>query len=167
MRQTLTELTLTSTASARAFVSAVSSSPPESRAPTGGASPADHWRSLFNTAGSEHERRAALRGARSELSHIRRRRFAVGVVRDGDDLRARVLAEGEGAHADVVARALRCTPTFVRRVRVSAGRDEHGHVLAIELDPRALRDAGLSLRAISAATGIARSTLHDRLSTHQ
>jgi hypothetical protein len=168
MRQALVELCLTSTAPARAFVPVVSSSPPESRAPTGPASPAEHWQWAYERADTERERAAALRGARSELSHIRRRRFAVGVVRDGDDLRARILAEGGGADADVVAQALRCTPTLVRRTRVAAGRDaERGRVLDVELDARALHDAGLSLRAIALATGVARSTLHDRLSIHQ
>lgn len=76
-----------------------------------------------------------------------------------------MLREGEGASVAVVALALRCTPTFVRRVRVSTGRDaERGRVLEIEPDPRALRDAGLSLRAVALATGVPRSTLHDQLS---
>lgn len=168
MRQTLAELELTSTAPARAFVPAVSGSPPESSPPTGERSPAEHWRDAYNTKSTERERVVVLRGARAELAHLRRRRFAVGVTRDGDDLRERVLAEGEGVAVELVALALRCTPTLVRRVRLASGRDaERGRLVELTgMEPRALRDAGLSLRAIASVTGVSRSTLHDRLSTH-
>jgi hypothetical protein len=168
MRQVLAELELTSTTAARAFVAAVTGTPPSSSIPTGSPSPAEHWRDAYNRAGTDSERDSALRGARDELAHIRRRRFQIGVVRDGDDLRARVLSDGESATPEVVAMALRCTPTFVRRVRLAAGRDvDRGRALRLELEPRALRGAGMSIRAIALATGVARSTLHDQLTNQR
>jgi hypothetical protein len=166
MRQTLAQLELTSTTAAHALVSTIAHQPPGSRAPSGEhSSPAERWCAAFNAARDDAQRRDVLRAARSDLAHLQRRRFAVGAISDGDDLRARIVGEAEGATVAVVALALRCTPTLVRRTRLAAGRDaEHGRTLILEPTPRALRDAGLSLRAIALATGVARSTLHDQLS---
>jgi hypothetical protein len=167
MRQTLVELSLTSTIPARAYVGIVTTSGPDSTVPTGGRSPADHWGAAYDAARTDRDRFDVLRDAREELGHLRRRRFAVGTARDGEDLRERVVTEGEGAPVEVVAIALRCTPTFVRRSRLAASRDaERGRRVEV-LEPRDMIAAGLSIRAVAIVTGIPRSTLHGQITTHR
>jgi hypothetical protein len=163
MRQVLVELALASVVPARALASVVTGSAPESRAPRGEHSPADRWRERFNAA-HEHERAGVLHDAERELSHLRRRRFAVGTAHDGDELRERILRDGTGMVPRDVAFALRCTPTLVRRTRLAGGRDpEHGRPVELErFDAAALLAAGLSFRAVELVLGVSRSTLHDR-----
>lgn len=163
MRQVLCGLELASVVAASSVAPAVRGSAPDSRAPTGQPSPADYWRERYNDAPGPTSRAAVAVAAGHELAHLRRRRFAVGAAHDGEDLRARVLREGEGASLAEVAMALRCTPTFVRRTRLAAGREtERGKRVAAKLDASAMLAAGLSLRAVAIATGTPRSTLHDR-----
>lgn len=161
----LLELELLSVTRARAFVPAVTTSPPSSAPPTGDESPAAYWRERFDGAGSEEEARELVALARLELQRIRRRAFAPIAYSDGADLAAQVVADGEGFEPLHVSIALRCTPTFVRRARICAGRDaERGRRVRLDrLDPRALVDAGFSLRQASAVSGVPRSTLAGRL----
>jgi hypothetical protein len=163
-RQVLLELELTSTARAHAFAPVVTRSTPTSTAPSGDESPATYWRARFVAAHDEHEASELVKRARDELRAIRRRSFPATAYDTADELAERVVSDGESVDALSVAIALRCTPTFVRRARIIDGRDpEYGRVVDAELSARSLRDAGLSLRQVSAVLGVPRSTLHERL----
>ena len=160
----LSELELTSTARAHAFAPLVSGSGPSSTAPSGDDTPAAYWRERFDAAASDAEADELVRLARAELAHIRRRSFPALAYATADELAERVVHEGEGVDAPAVAFALRCTPTFVRRARLAQGREpELGRIVDVVLEPRALVDAGMSLRQVSAVLGVPRSTLHERL----
>jgi hypothetical protein len=163
-RQVLAELELTSTARAHAFAPFVTSSSTTGTAPSGDDTPAAYWRARFDAATTDADVDELVRLARSELTHIRRRTFPALAWATADELAERVVDEGEGVDAPVVAMALRCTPTFVRRARLARGRDtELGRVVRVALEPRALVDAGMSLRQVSAVLGGPPSTLHERL----
>jgi hypothetical protein len=132
--------------------------------PTGDASPADHWREKFIAATDERELSRLVEQAHRELRHLRRRTFPAGTWRDRDDLLERVLG-AVGVEPEAIALALRCTPTMVRRLRLTHGCEpEHGRRVAdTELEPAALIRAGLSLRAAALVLNVPRSTLSDRL----
>jgi hypothetical protein len=164
-RQVLAELELCSVTRAHAHAPLVSGAHAGSRPPTGGASPAEHWRARFESA---HPGELAMleRLARDELESIRRRRFPTTAVRNGDDLRERIVSEGEGSPARDVAIALRTSEGIVRRTRLTDGRDaERGRELELRRHaaPDELVAAGMSVRAAAAATGVPRSTLAGRL----
>lgn len=158
----LLDLELTSTAHAHAFVPVVSCSPPSSTAPSGDDTPAAYWRERFADARSVDESRELVAQARAELRAIRRRPFAPMAYETADELAERVVSDGEGVDALRVSIALRCTPTFIRRARLSHGRDpDYGRVVKLDtLSPRTLLDAGLSVRTAAAVLGMPRSTLH-------
>jgi hypothetical protein len=107
-----------------------------------------------------------VRLARDELAAIQRRRFPTTAVRDGDDLRERIVADGEGLPPLDVAVALRTSETIVRRARLAAGRDAergrrvngNGNGVAWALE---LVGNGMSVRAAAAASGVPRSTIGD------
>lgn len=164
-RQVLLELELTSTARAHAFVPVVSGSRPTSSSPNGDESPASYWYTRFAAATCARDARELCAQARDELAHIRRRAFPSIAYTTAAELAERVISEGEGHDPLAVAIALRCTPTFVRRARLAHGRDaERGRIVPdVELEPRALLDAGLSYRQVAAVLGVPRSTLHDRM----
>ena len=111
--------------------------------------------------------RRVLQRARDELDAIVRRPLADLRPETADDLREQVLERGEGFPVTDVATAMRCTPTFVRRARIAAGRDpEHGRPVTVNGNGSRLDHAldlvivgGLSVRAAAAATGVPRSTL--------
>lgn len=158
------DLELTSTARAHAFAPVVTVSTPTSSAPSGDESPAAYWRARFARAADEREASELVKQAREELRRIRRRSFPAIAYDTADELGDLVVRDGEGVDALGVAIALRCTPTFVRRQRIVRGRDpEYGRVVDVELSARSLRDAGLSIRQVSAVLGVPRSTLHERL----
>jgi hypothetical protein len=163
-RQVLAELELCSVTRAHAYAPVVTSSHASSQPPTGGSSPAELWRARFESA-QEGELPMLLRLARDELASIRRRRFPTTAVRDGADLRERIVSEGEGSPALDVAVALRTSETLVRRERLAQGREpERGRALVLEQHtPDELVAAGMSVRAAAAATGVPRSTLAGRL----
>jgi hypothetical protein len=164
-RQVLAELELCSITRAHALAPIVTGAHADSRPPTGGVSPADRWRARFESA---HPGELAMleRLARDELESIRRRRFPTTAVRDGDDLRTRIVDEGAGLPALDVAVALRTSEGIVRKARLSSGREsDHGRELVLErrTSPDELVAAGMSVRAAAAATGVPRSTLAGRL----
>jgi hypothetical protein len=79
-----------------------------------------------------------------------------------EDLKARILREGQGWTPKEVALAMRVTPTLVRNVRTEAERDpEYGRPDGSLAHGLALLDAGLSIRQAAQITGIPKSTLHD------
>jgi hypothetical protein len=79
---------------------------------------------------------AALRRARDELDHLRRRSLTSQLhVETATDLRALVVDRGQGFTPLEVSVALRCTPTFVRKARVAAGVDaERGRPVRVNGD---------------------------------
>jgi hypothetical protein len=170
-RQVLLELELCSVTRARAYATPISGAHAESRPPTGGETPADFWRQRFESA-DDRELDGLVRQARAELDAIRRRPLAQLHAESADDLRELVLERGEGFPAADVAVALRCTPTFVRRARLAAGRDpEHGRLVQMHQMENGNGAAlglelvanGHSIRAAAAIAGVAKSTLADHV----
>jgi hypothetical protein len=112
---------------------------------------------------------AALDDARDELRHATRRTLVVVREETLADLKARIIDEGAGWTPREVSIAMRCTERLVRVARTEANRHpETGYGLPPEgVDvwawARELRAQGLSLRQVALVTGLARSTLHDRL----
>ena len=140
-------------------------------APQGEAHPLhDKWRALFVEAGDPETLRAYVQQAAAELDAALRRRLVPEATETLDELCARIVADGWGIAADECAVAMRCTPTLVRRARLSAGRhpETGGSLPEANGDPKAwareLDAAGLSLRQIEAITGVPRSTLHRHIS---
>lgn len=130
----------------------------------------EEWAAILDGAPPDTEvRQALLAEAEAELEAYVRRQLAPDTVETLDELCDRVVADGWGITADECSRAMRCTPTLVRRARLDAGRHpETGyHLPARSPDAltwaRALDGVGLSVRQIEELTGIPKSTLHDRL----
>lgn len=81
-----------------------------------------------------------------------------------------ILQDGRGQAPDVVAQRFRCTPTRVRRLRVSAGLDvetgKHaegdGPVGNVERAVWLVSERGFSVRQAALVTGVAKSTISDR-----
>jgi hypothetical protein len=105
--------------------------------------------------------RTTLRGRRGPGAD---RVAATGETRAEED--ARILQSGEGFDADEVARRFACTPTRVRRLRLTDGRDaERGHHAAEHAGDddaqraRSMRARGMSERQIALALGRHRTTV--------
>lgn len=124
--------------------------------------PLDYWLEVLELQTSLSDVRIVVEQAREELKAWRCRPEPPPVGETFDDLKSRIIDEGEGWTPQEVALAMRCTPTLVRNVRAEAERDpDYGRpdgslTHGLEL----LRD-GVSLRAAAMATGIPKSTLHD------
>jgi len=171
-RALLVRLALTSNVRANALLPVVSHDGPDSTPPTGTPHPADVLADELDRAGEDAIAIGyVIERARLELDALRRP-LAGPAGESAVDLAAEVVAGGEGWHALDVAIALRCTPTFVRRARLAAGRDpERGSALPpveangspVEFGVQLLA-AGYSVRQASAISGVARSTLHSRAS---
>lgn len=127
-----------------------------------GAPPLDHWLALFSQCSTLAEVRVIRDLARSELEMWRRRTEPPPEGETFDDLKARILDEGEGWTPKEVALAMRVTPTLVRNVRTEFERDtEYGRPDGSLAHGLALMTSGCSLRQAAAITGIPKSTLHD------
>jgi hypothetical protein len=140
----------------------------ESSRPSGDATPdAEYFRCRLDSAETLSDALEAYLAARACLAGILRRTMASVTGETADELAERIVEDGEGWTAEDVALALRCTPTFVRRSRLSLGRDPETGYSAPDGDPMAvaleLRERGRSLRTIARLTGIPRSTLHSRM----
>jgi hypothetical protein len=123
--------------------------------------PFEHWIEKWETAVDE-ERPAIEAAARAELEAWRRRTEPVPDGETLDDLKARILHDGQGWTPQEVALAMRVTPTLVRKVRVEGERDpEYGRPDGSLQKGIALLSQGLSLRQVERITGIPKSTLHD------
>ena len=129
----------------------------------------DRWAIIFANARTEDELAALLEAGQAELDGWIRRPFAPDTTETLEDLCARIVGDGWGVSADECSRAMRCTPTLVRRARLAAlrhpetgyslpSKSRHPMTWAHKLDA-----AGLTLRQIEALTGVPKSTLHDRL----
>ena len=137
--------------------------------PTGEGTPLhDEWGARFDAA-TDDDLPDLVVQARAELDAWLRRPLTPDTTETLDELFARIVSDGFGVSATECAIAMRCTPTMVRRARLAAGRSPDTGYPLPEGDPdrmtwaRALANAGLSLRQIEALTGIAKSTLNDRL----
>lgn len=128
----------------------------------------DTWAALFAGADTPEALAELTEAAQHEFDHTTRRLLAPDTTETWEELAARIVADGWGITADECARAMRCTPTMVRRARLSEMRHpDTGYALPAKMDAvawaRALDAAGLSVREIATVTGVAKSTLHDRL----
>jgi hypothetical protein len=134
--------------------------------PTGeGHPPAEFWIRRYLKAPPD-ERAQIAHAAEAELQAWRRRDPELNEIKTEtlEDLKRRIIGEGEGWSARDVALAMRCTPTLVRTTREDAERDpEHGRPDRSLAHARQLRAEGLSLRQIAQITGIPKSTLADNL----
>jgi hypothetical protein len=145
-----------------------SNSAHESHRPPGDSTPdAEYFRTRLDNAESLSDALEAYLQARACLAGILRRTMATVTGETAAELGERIVEDGEGWEAEDVALALRCTPTFVRKSRLSLGRDPETGYSAPDGDPMAvaleLRERGRSLRTIARLTGIPRSTLHSRM----
>jgi hypothetical protein len=171
VRQALIELALTSVTRAASLDAPVSGGAPESRAPRGEPSAAEPYLAPAQAAWDDERRLtsllAELREALQTIRHSARGEIRVETELE---LQARIITLGAGWTARETAIALRCSERMVRRLRMTAGRDaERGRPLDPELANgtpvefgRALLEAGFTLRAAAAVSGVPRSTLWDR-----
>jgi hypothetical protein len=127
-----------------------------------GSPPFDYWLSLLVRCATLEDVAATLARARSELAAWHRRPEPPPEGETFDDLKSRVIHEGEGWTPQEVALAMRVTPTLVRNIRHEFERDpEFGRPDGSLAHGIALLNAGLSLRQAAQITGIPKSTLHD------
>lgn len=138
--------------------------------PSGNAHPLyEVWSARLAAARDAEEARGLLEQAESELSAQLRRPLAPDTTETLEELAERIVQDGWGISAPECARAMRCTPTLVRRCRLAALKHpESGYALPEHTgDPyswaRKLEQAGLTLRAIEAITGVPKSSVHDLL----
>lgn len=126
------------------------------------ATPFEFYLDLLPQCQTLAEVHALLRRARSELEAWRRRPEPPPEGETFDDLKRRIIHEGEGWTAHEVALAMRVTPTLVRNVRHEFDRDpERGRPDGSLQHGLALLASGLSLRQAAQITGIPKSTLFD------
>lgn len=137
--------------------------------PPGESSPLHHkWAVVFVQAADPDMARRLTEEAQAELESWVRRPLAPDTTETWEELAARIVGDGWGIEADECARAMRCTPTMVRRARLAEMRHpDTGYHLPHAPDPLSwaiqLDRLGLTLRQIEAITGVAKSTLHGHL----
>lgn len=141
---------------------------PEHRRPPGESRPeAEHFRDRLEGAKSVAAALVILDELRAELAHATRRAMAHDTTETMDELAERVVEDGAGWTVADVALAMRCLPSFVRRARLTYGRDPETGYTPPDADPmyvaEVLHSMGRSTRTIERLTGIPRSTLRYRL----
>jgi hypothetical protein len=108
----------------------------DTKPPTGESRPPhEHWRERWERAvfdDMEEEQREAttitrhrrrvIDNAQKELDSLRKRPEIKVQGETEEELEKRIIRDGEGEPVDRVALAMRCTPTFVRKARLKAGR---------------------------------------------
>lgn len=107
-----------------------------------------------------------ITAARSELQHLRRTTH-VEVTETPEQTRAQLLEETEGWSPQAVSQShWRISTSVLRRIRVAAGRDaETGRIVELEQHDgqdlasraRALKDQGMSQRAIAMVLGVSKT----------
>jgi len=123
--------------------------------------PLDYWLDQIVRAQTIAEVATIVERAREELCAWRRRPEPPPDGESFEDLKRRIIEDGEGWTPQEVALAMRCTPTLVRNVRNEAERDpEYGRPDRSLAHGLALLSEGVTLRAAALATGIPKSTLH-------
>jgi hypothetical protein len=127
-----------------------------------GRPPLDYWLVQLGHCTTLEELRAVSERALAELEAWRRRPEPPPQGETFEDLKRRIIHEGEGWTPHEVALAMRVTPTLVRNVRSEAERDvDYGRPDGSLSHGLALLNAGLSIRQAAQITGIPKSTLHD------
>ena len=127
-----------------------------------GCPPLDYWLDLIALQATMEEVRAVVVRARAELHAWRVRPEAPPEGESFEDLKARIVHEGQGWTPQEVALAMRVTPTLVRNVRTEAERDpEYGRPDGSLAHGLSLLRSGCSLRQAAQITGIPKSTLFD------
>lgn len=170
MRQVLIEMTLVSYGTTQSWDSSGGGGDGDG-IPSGGGTLFDHWLSVYERQSSDRGRALVVESAQDALDQWRGTTAVhpiVATMSDGDLLRDRVLNEGKGWPAKVVADALRCTVTFVRKTRLLAGQDENGNTIeqaladADDLRSRvkALAGKNLSNRQIAMLAGTSARTVN-------
>jgi hypothetical protein len=126
------------------------------------APPLLYWLDKLACSESMEEFAAVAERMKAELDAWRRRPDPPPEGESMDELKSRVLSDGEGWTPHEVALAMRITPTFVRNVRTEAERDPQTGRPDVRL-ARGLRllGEGFSLRQVERITGVPKSTLHD------
>lgn len=127
----------------------------------------ERWFAIFAGAVGVSHARTLTDQARAEFDAYVRRPLVPDTTETWEELAERIVSDGWGITAGECARAMRCTPSMVRRARLGQLRHpDTGYSLPTESDPvawaRKLDEAGLTLRQIEALTGVPKSTLHDR-----
>jgi hypothetical protein len=125
----------------------------------------DKWAALFAGATTAEALAELTEAAQHDYDTTIRRPLAPDTTETWEELAARIVRDGWGVTADECARAMRCTPSMVRRARLSEMRHpDTGHALPTGMGAvewaRALDDAGLSVREIALVTGVAKSNVH-------
>jgi hypothetical protein len=141
--------------------------------PPGESSPMHEvWADALHATRTAGEAQAVLDQARAEFNGYMRRQLAPDTTETWEELASRIVSDGWGVTAEECSRAMRCTPSLVRRARLAEMRHpESGYPLpARARDPmawaRKLEREGLSLRQIEAITGVPKSTLHRVLASN-
>jgi hypothetical protein len=126
--------------------------------------PMDYWMELLVRAQTVDEVRGVVERARSELRAWQRRPDPPPDGESFEDLKRRIVSDGEGWTPHEVALAMRVTPTLVRNVRSEMEREvEYGRPDGSLAHGISLLNAGCSLRQAAQITGIPKSTLHDAM----
>jgi len=124
--------------------------------------PMEHWIMLLTRCQTVEECHTILELASAELQAWRKRPEPPPEGESFDELKRRILRDGQGWTPKEVALAMRVTPTLVRNVRTEADRDpEYGRPDGSLRHGLTLLSEGLSLRQVERITGIPKSTLHD------
>jgi len=124
--------------------------------------PFDHWLDLLDQAQTTQDILTIMRRALAELEAWRRRPEPPPSGETFDDLKRRIVIDGQGWTPQEVALAMRVTPTLVRNVRREADREEmYGRPDGSLSQGLQLLATGMSLRQVAQITGIPKSTLHD------
>lgn len=138
-----------------------------------GDAPHLRYAQAWERAAGELAQRTVLREARDELDHIRRSHADRDAGETLTQLKARIIASGEGFQARDVANALRVGIAIVHKARTEKGRDAQWGMPLVEgrKMTRGERDAEILRRSgqganphqISVAMSIPRSTVRDVL----
>lgn len=161
-RQILARLELLMHGKTQSFDSSGGKSDDRNPVPQGEARPpADHWRLIFLRC-AEHDLPALIREAQDELRAILvRDQSGPPIEEDGDAWELRIIEEGEGHAADVVALAFACAVQTVTKFRRQHNRDLNlGHpILAMPQHAAKLKDSGLNQTQIARALGVSQPTV--------
>lgn len=155
-RQLYVDLAMLSHGSTQAFDSAGAAGIPDSREPSGDATPPhERFRIDYERRGS-----SALPYWQKVLNDWRGQGRVVPKGKSEDDL---ILEDGEGFSPKEVAEKFRCTPTRVRRLRAAHKRDAETGVPLAKLKAKIgeLRAQGKSYRAIGEELGRSKTRIHD------
>lgn len=142
---------------------------PDHRRPTGEDEPAfERFAKAYDRADTAEALLNLGKRVTEELTSSTRRTMVPSTAESATELAERIVEDGSGWDVADVASAMRCTPTFVQRARLAAGRDPVTGRTPPDADPMTvaaeLRAMGRSWRTVSRLTGIPTMTLHDRLS---